>query len=493
MQSNLKVLYISAEIAPFAKSSPLAELAGELPKALKELGVDIRLFVPKYGVINDRRYTLREVIRLKNIEVSLHSKNVIANVKSAFLPGSKVQVYFVGNKDYFDRDGLYIDPDTQQPWQDNAERFIFFNKAIFAILQKLHWQPDIIHCNDWQTALIPFFLKNIFNNDPFFEKAQTLLSIHDFSNQGAFEKSVANFIGEPGTIFFPNAPLEHQGKVNFLKAGIVSADFINVMSKSYAREIRTSEEASFGLLRQLKKRSKTIAGIINGIDYSIWDPANDEKIPYRFTRKNPSEKIENKRHLVESQQLKFDEHKAVIGSFFPALDQQQLDFIARVVEKSKPHKLQYIFSIPDDEKYRSFFRSLKKKYPDKIAFGTAFDDQFVRLMAAGCDMFLIPCRIEPCDSFHLYGLKYGTIPIVHGTGGLLDTVKDFNPETGKGYGFVFHEYSPEAALEKIEQAIKFFGDRAIWRKIVDSAMRVNFSWQTTAENYLKLYDKIMSL
>lgn len=494
MQDHLKILYISSEIAPFVKSGNLGNTAGILPKFLKDMGHDIRLFIPKYGTINERRYTVREVIRLKDIKVPLHNKMVVANVKSAFLPNSKVQVYFVENKSYFDRDGLYVDPEKGEVWEDNAERFVFFSQSIFPILKILHWQPDIIHCNDWQTALIPFFLKTVYRDDPFFNETQTVLTIHDLSSQGIFDIEDVGVIGDRDEIINPNSFLEFNGKANFLKAGIVCSDVINTLSKTHAREIRKSEESSFGLQKILKKRSKDIVGIINGVDYSIWDSETDPHITNNFTRKDLSGKYAEKRHLVETCGMKYEEHKPLIGSLLGegVEHEKELDLLRLSIEDMLKLEVQYIFSANENEQYTKFFNPLVKKYPHKIALLSNADNRLMHQLVAGCDMFLIPSQIAPCDSIHLYCLKYGTIPIVYGSGVMLDTVKNFNPETKQGYGFMFKEYSPASFLYSLKQAINIFSDKIVWKKLIDRAMKLNFSWQTSAERYAKLYYKLVN-
>ena len=492
MQNELKILYISSEIAPFVKSGNLAEVANALPRALKDFGHDIRLFIPKYGTINDRKYTIREVIRLKEIKVPLHNKTVLADVKSAFLPNSKVQVYFVENKDYFDRPQFYVNPETNQDWEDNAERFIFFSRSIFSILRKLHWQPDIIHCNDWQTAIIPFYLKTMFHEEPFFNKIRTLLSIHDLASQGIFDKDVVTFIGNPDDIFYNGSSMEYQGKVNFLKAGLVYADFINTTSKNYAKEIKTSDESSYGLREIFRKQAKNLSGVANGADYTTWDPEIDTLIPHNYSRKDLTGKIKNKQQLVESQGLTFNENVAVIGIILDLLDQNDLALLGDTIDEIMSMKAQYIFLSKGEGDSPKLFKSFVKKYPEKIAFISNMDDQLIHKIVAGTDLFLFPCKFEPCSSLPLSCLKYGTIPIVYATGGLVDTIKDFSPETKKGYGFVFKEYSSESFVLKIKQAIEIYNDNITWQKIVDRAMKLNFSWQAVAENYNKLYYKLLS-
>jgi starch synthase len=491
MQKELKILYISSEIAPFVRCGNLADVAGALPRALKDLGHDIRLFIPKYGTINDRKYTIREVIRLKEIKVPLHSKTVLADVKSAFLPNSKVQVYFVENKDYFDRPQLYVNPETNQAWQDNAERFIFFCRSIFAILKKLHWQPDIIHCNDWQTALIPFYLKTLFYEEPFFNQIRTLISIHDLSSQGIFDENVVTLIGNPNDLFYSGSLIEYRGKVNFLKAGLSCADFINTMSKSYAMAIKISDESSYGLREIFRERSKELFGIANGVDYSIWDTEIDTLIPHNYSRKELTGKMRNKQNLVEPQGLKFNENIPVIGIILDLLDQSDLAIVDETIDDIVKMDVQYIILSKEDGKFQKLYKSFVKKYPEKIAFISNIDDPMIHKIVAGADIFLFPCRFEPCSSLHLSCLKYGTIPIVFASGVLLETIKNFDTELKKGYGFVFEEYSPRSLITTIKQALTIFDDKITWKKLVDRAMKQNFSWQTVAEDYNKLYYKLV--
>lgn len=492
MQRNLKILYVSSEIAPFVKSGNLADVASALPKALKDMGHDIRLFIPKYGTINDRKYTLREVIRLKDIKVPLHNKTVNVDVKSAFLPNTKVQVYFVENKHYFDRPELYINPDNNQEWSDNAERFIFFSRSIFEILRRLHWQPDIIHCNDWQTALIPFFLKHTYKQDPFFNKARTLLSMHGLSSQGIYDKNVVSLIDNPEEIFFPDSVIEFQGKVNFLKAGIICAELINMTSKYLVKEVLTSNEASFGLKSIFKKHSKKLCGLANGIDYTIWNPEIDTFLIHNYSRKDFTGKAKVKQLLVESLDLHYDENTPVIGTFSHLIDRYSYELLNEILEKMMKLNLKFIILNTGINKHQKMIQSFAKKYPEKMALFLKDNERFIHTMIAGCDIFLVPAIIEPYGSIHLSCLRYGTIPIVHATAGLLDAVKDFNLKSGKGYGFVFEEQSSTSLSTKIKEVVQIFSDRKIWKKLIDRAMKVNFSWHVVAEKYNKLYHDLIT-
>lgn len=490
MQRKLKILYISSEIAPFVKIGNLADVARALPKVLREIGHDIRLFIPKYGIINERKYTLREVIRLKEIQVPQGDKTIIASVKSAFLPDTKLQVYFVENKDFFDRADIYFNPITNQEWEDNGERFIFFCRSIFEILKVLHWQPDMIHCNDWQTALIPLFLKTTYKDDPFFNKTHTLLSIHQLASQGRFDKKLLPQIVSPELFPLMENNIVTNGRLNFLKAGIVYADVVTIISKYYAKEVLTSDRLACGLRSVLRKRSKQLYGIVNGIDYSLWDPETDTLIPYHYSRKDLTGKLKNKQNLVESLNLKFRENTPVIGVMLLFEEQNGLDLLIKIIDHLMKMDIQLILSGTMEEQYSRSLIGLVKKFPDKLAINLKDDIQSSHQIEAGCDISLITSRFELYHYHQLYSLKYGTIPIVHSSGGFIDTIKRFDPATKKGYGFMFKDYSPESVLDTLQQAVSIFRDQEVWRKLVERAMKLNFSWQVAGQKYNKIYLKL---
>ncbi len=491
MQGIFKILYAAAEIAPFVKATTMAETANSLSKALKDFGHDIRLFIPKYSVINDRKYTIREVIRLKAIKVTIGEKTSYVDVKSAFLPNSKVQVYFVENRDFFDRPDPFIDPETCQPYSDDAERYGFFCNAIFAILTRLHWQPDIIHCNDWHTALIPCLLKNIYQDDPFYSKIKTLLTVHDLSAQGIFDADVLPFIGFPKESFGPNSQFEHQGKVNLLKAGLICADFISTTSKNYAKQIQTSMEASYGLRDVFSTRSRNIIGITNGVNYSVWNPETDALIPYQYSKKDLSGKEKNKQHLLAILGLPYNQDLPLIAIPLGHLSPTAQSVFEVALNELVRLDTQFILYGEVNAGFQKTLQSLLKKNHQKIAWKTHSDEAFEHLIAAGCDLFFNPCNIEPCGSGYLYCLKYGTVPIVHTLAGLMDVIRTYDVISNKGNCFNFPEYSAIAMLQAVETAIKIFRDKAVWSKLVERNMRLNFSWESAAENYQKLYEMLM--
>jgi len=491
MRNSYNILYVSPEVAPFAKTGGLADVAGALPKALKDLGHDIRIMMPKYGCISERKYVLREVIRLREIPVRLGQREYVVSAKSAFLPDSKVQVYFIDYPPYFDRDSLYVNPSTGKDWSDNPERFALFCRAVLEVLKVLHWQPDVIHCNDWQTALIPAYLKTRLREDAFFSRVSTLLTIHNLAYQGVFEPSVLEVIDLPQELFLPGGPVEFFGKVNFLKAGIVYADAISTVSEKYAEEIQT-EEFGAGLNGVLRRRASDIHGILNGADYNVWNPETDEFIPHKYSASDLSGKQRNKEALLTQVGLPYNPEVPVIGMISRLAEQKGFDILAEAMERIMAMNVQMVLLGTGDPKYHKMFEKFAKKYPSKLSVNLRFDEPLAHLIEAGSDMFLMPSRYEPCGLNQIYSLRYGTIPIVRFTGGLADTIQDYDPETGRGNGFVFRDYNAEALVEAIQRALNVYQDRTTWTKLVKNAMRQDFSWSVSAKKYVALYKKIIT-
>ena len=299
MKGAMNILMVLPEVTPFATMSDTGDVGAGLPKALKEMGHDVRIISPQYRAINERRYVLRDVIRLQDIDVSLGEETVQVNVKSAFLPNSKVQVYFIDYKPFFFREGLYVDMKTGKMYPDNDRRFVLFSKAVLETLKKLQWQPDIIHCHDWQSGIIPFLLKRVYADDVFFQKTQSLFTVHDFAYQGIFDPSCVEVLGVDGSFVFKGSDIELNGQCNFTKAGIHFADFVNTVSPSYADEVRSKPSLTDGLQSSLKARGNRFTGVLNGIDTSEWNPETDRLIAKSYSVKELESKEENKKALCE--------------------------------------------------------------------------------------------------------------------------------------------------------------------------------------------------
>ncbi len=492
MSRPLSIFYISSEVEPFAKTGGLADVAGAFPQVIRELGHDIRILLPKYGFVGDRKFNIYDVIRLRDIPVPVGSHTEQASIKSSFITNQriKVQVYFFDLPKYFQRDGIYFDPNSKKDYKDNDERFISFTRGALEMLKRLGWKPDIIHCNDWQTALIPVYLKTIYKDDPFFNKIKTIYTIHNLAYQGVFPKSSFDKTGLPQDIFNENG-IATGDVMNMMKGGIVYADMLTTVSGKYAEEISSDDELGCGLKDLLSKRKRNLFGILNGVDYSVWDPEIDQLIPHQYTVKTLNEKIENKKALLQHFKLQFDEKIPVLGVVSRLFDQKGLDLIVDAAPELLKHDIRLIVLGTGDKKYHTILSELASKYPDKVGVKLTFDDALAHLIEAGSDMFLMPSRYEPCGLNQIYSMRYGTIPIVRATGGLDDTVTDFVPKTGQGTGFKFVPYDSRELLAAVERAIKIFQDQKIWSKIMKNAMEENFSWEKSAREYVSLYRKIL--
>lgn len=472
---NLKILFASSEVAPFAKTGGLADVSGSLPKALAAMNHDVRIVLPKYKQINEGEY-------LTDFPVEMNHHLETAIIRRTTLKGKKsnVQVYFIDNYKYFYRDGLY-------GFDDEAERFNFFCKAVLSMLLKIDFQPDVIHCNDWQCGLIPLSLKTKYADNAFFQKIGTVFTIHNLQYQGIFPKDVLKLIGL-GDEYFTPEQLEFYGKVSFLKAGLLYADIINTVSKKYALEIQTPEFGE-GLDGLLRKRAQDLYGIINGVDYEEFDPANDPVIYQNYNIETIDLKKKNKSGLQKEMGLPV-ENRPLIAIISRLVDQKGLDLISEAFEEILGLGVQFILLGTGADYYQKLFLSLKVKHPDQTAVYLGFNHELAKKIYAGADMFLMPSRFEPCGLGQLISLRYGTIPIVRAVGGLADTIQNYDEGTGRGNGFVFENYDKHALLEAIKRAVKIFTEQPNrWRQIMVNAMKCDFSWNKSAEEYTNLYEK----
>jgi len=490
MSKPLNILFVSSEVEPFIKTGGLADVSGTLPQVIKDLGHEIRIIMPRYGSISERKFKLHDVIRLKDIEVPIGKDKKIANVNSSFIANvkSKVQVYFLANKDYYDRPGIYINPDSKKDYVDNDLRFIFFCRGVLETLKRLGWQPDIIHCNDWQTGLIPAYIRTIYAHDPFFKNIRSVFTIHNLAYQGAFPESSFEKTGLPATEFNKEG-VEFYGKLNFMKAGLIYSDVITTVSEKYAEEICSSEEFGCGLEGVLQKRKSHLHGITNGIDYSIWNPETDEHIVKRYDIRTLEGKADNKKELLAKFGLTYKENVPLIGIISRLVDQKGLDLIKEIADDFMKLDIQFVMLAAGEKKYQDYFEALHKKNSSKMGVYIGYNDDLAHLIEAGCDMYLMPSRYEPCGLNQLYSLKYGTVPIVRATGGLDDTIQDV--DEGNGTGFKFKKYDSKELLKTIHRAMKAYHDPAGWKKIMRAGMAQDFSWESSARKYANLYRNLV--
>ena len=486
MARPLNILFVSSEVEPFAKTGGLADVSGALPQSIKASEHEIRVIMPRYGSINERKSKLHEMIRLKEVPVPMGPKPRTASVKSSFIVNNtiKVQVYFIDNPHLFGRSGLYVHPDTKKDYPDNDERFIFFCRGVLEVLKRLGWQPDIIHCNDWPTGLIPAYLKTVYRDDPFYRDTRTVFTIHNMAYQGTFPKSTFPKTLLPAALMSVDG-LEAYGHVNFLKAGLVYADAITTVSERYAHEIRSSEEFGAGLQGVAESRKTDLSGILNGVDYSVWDPAVDPLIALKYDARSVDLKVENKKALLAKMGLPFAANIPVIGIISRLADQKGFDLIGEELEAMMKMDLQLVVLGTGEKKYHDLFEKAQKRYPGKVGAALTFNNDLAHLIEAGSDMFLMPSRYEPCGLNQIYSLRYGTIPIVRATGGLDDTIEDASSPSGTG--FKFKNYSASEMLKAVQRAVAAYADQAGWRKLMKNGMAKDFSWDSSAKRYVQLY------
>lgn len=457
---KLKVLLAASEVVPFAKTGGLADVAGSLPLALENLDIDIRVIMPKYASV-----------KVKGDETVI---------------GRKIKVYFVENDDYFNRKELY--GDKLGDYHDNLDRFAFFSKEVLERCRKEDFSPDIIHCNDWQTALIPVYLNTIYKYDPFFSGTRTLFTIHNLAYQGLFSKDEFPKMGLDWALFHINY-FEFYDKVNLMKAGIVYSDAISTVSPTYAKEILT-KEFGCGLEGVLKTREKSLYGILNGIDYGAWNPETDQKIFRKYSVQNLNDKYVNKELLQKETGLKVDSEIPMIGIISRLADQKGLDLLAKIIADLLNLKVQFILLGTGDNRYHILFEKMAKAHPRNTSIHLKFDAVLAQKIYAGSDLFLMPSRYEPCGLGQLISFKYGTVPVVRQTGGLKDSVQEFNLKTGEGNGFTFDEYKAELFFAAIKRALNAYRNKEAWANLVKKVMSLDFSWNASAKEYHKLYDRI---
>ncbi len=486
----IKVIFAAAEVVPYAKVGGLADVAGALPKAMELLGIEVDIVMPLYGSISRKEHNLEKVPGIESIAVPVGSET--ATLWRAPLPDSGVRVTFVENKRFFGRPGIYSDPQKGTEYADNALRFAFFNRALVEYLRKGHWRPHIVHGNDFHCGLVPAYMRMNFSNEPHLGAMKTVYSVHNLAYQGRFPMEVFSQLDLPQELVAPMAALEFFGQLNYMKAGLVFSDVINTVSERYAREIQESADYGEGLEGVLRSRSADLYGILNGVDYSQWNPESDQLIAHRYGDGDVSGKRKNKWPLLKTLGLpRPDRVCPLIGMISRLADQKGFDLILQAAEKILDLDLQLVILGTGQKEYHRRLIALHKRYPRKMGLALAFDNRLAHQIEAGADMFLMPSRYEPCGLNQMYSLRYGTIPIVRATGGLADTIRDVDEDPAGGNGFVFREYRADEMLLAIQRAVKVFQDQDRWQELVHRGMKEDFSWEQSARKYQRLYEKVL--
>ena len=474
----MHIAFAASECVPFSKTGGLGDVVGALPRALAALGHKVSVYSPFY------RNT-----KLDHPQVAVRSITVPFDDQYRFcsiVDGGThegVRHYFVDYPAYFDRDALYGTPIGD--YHDNAERFALFCRAVLEGA-KILGVPDIFHCHDWQSALVPVLLRTLYAEDPAFERANAVFTIHNMGYQGLFPPEILPLLMLPWDLF-TLSKMEFYGKVNFLKGALVYADFVTTVSRRYSLEIQTAEYG-FGLEGVLRARSGTVAGILNGVDYTQWSPEVDEFIAARYSAQDWANKAKDKAELLHEFGLE-DSRLPVIGIVSRFASQKGFDLIQQVGDRLAREEAIFVVLGSGDKTYEDMLRRLNKQYPNRFVVRVAYDNALAHKIEAGSDMFLMPSRYEPCGLNQIYSLRYGTAPIVRATGGLDDTIENFDPVSKRGTGFKFTEYTGEQMLATIRQALEVFKDKAAWQQLMRNGMEKDFSWNTAAKEYVRVYEK----
>lgn len=475
-----KILIAASEAAPFIKSGGLGDVIGSLPKAISGKNREVAVVIPLHeGVADEVR---SKMTYITNIFVPVAWRSQYCGIFKYEEKG--VTWYFIDNEYYFKRgDALY-------GCYDDAERFAFFSTAVLEILPYIDYYPDVLHCHDWQTALIPIYYKLKYYNRDRYEGIKTVFTIHNIEYQGVFGKEIMENVLGLSMNEFDNGFLEYGGAVNLMKAAIVCSDKVTTVSPSYAEEIKTPE-FGHGLDSVLRNEAGKLSGIINGIDLRAYDPSKDKRLFFRFSKKDMSGKAKNKAELQALVNLPCDADIPVIGMVTRLVSHKGLDLVSGIIDELLNDNVQLIVIGTGDWKYEQFLRDKQWQYPFKLSVNIAFNSELAQKVYGGSDMFLMPSKSEPCGLAQMIALRYGTIPIVRETGGLRDSIIPYNKFTGEGNGFSFRDYNAHDMLHVIREACELYSNKGEWNKLVENGMNTDFSWKKSAQKYNKLYDELL--
>ncbi|MBI4353798.1 MAG: glycogen synthase GlgA [Candidatus Omnitrophica bacterium] len=484
----MNILLVVSEVTPFVKTGGLADVAGALPKALARLGHDVRVILPRYREVEASGVSLTR--RSERAVVQLDSRAREGSLVESRMPGGTIPVYLVEQPALFDRDGVYQAAGTD--FSDNLERFSFFSQAMLALIPQLGWRPDIVHGHDWQTALGIAHLKLTRGSDRFWRSARTLFTVHNLAYQGVFPSEGWALTGLPDEAFRMGG-LEFYGKVNCLKGGLVYADRLSTVSPTYAEEVQTPAFGC-GLDGLLRQRRDRLTGILNGIDVDVWDPNTDPHLAARYNVRRLSGKARCKAAL--QRQCRLPQQPALlIGMIQRLAEQKGIDLLLETLPRLMEQPIQIALLGNGDPRYQERLTKFAKTYPDRVSVTLRFDEVLAHRIEAGADAFLMPSRFEPCGLNQMYSMRYGTVPVVHRTGGLADTVTDVTPKTlanRTARGFVFRSHAPQALLQAVERTLQLFADRRAWTQVMRTGMQQDFSWDRSARAYVQLYEQAMT-
>lgn len=477
----MKVLYVASEAVPFAKTGGLADVAGSLPQALQEEGVEVRVIMPKFGKIDPKYTNVMEHVYDGELDVAWRKKYVGLDKYEK----DGITYYFVDNQEYFGREGFY-------GYEDDAERFSFFCRAVLNLLPEMDFWPDIIHTNDWHAGLVNVLLKLEHAGDERYQKIRTIYTIHNLKYQGVFPKDVMADVLGLDWKYFNNGDLEFYDAVNFMKGGLVYADYISTVSKTYAQEIQYSYfgEHLDGLLRS---RKDTLFGIVNGIDYKTYNPATDKNLFKPYDADTCDRKTDNKTALQKLLGLPQGRRTPMVALVSRLVAAKGLDLIVRMMDEILQHEdIQFVLLGTGDKEYEDWFKGLAWRFPTKVSANICFSNELAQRIYAAADIFLMPSNYEPCGIGQLIAMRYGAIPLVRETGGLKDTVQQYDKYAKTGNGFVFRDYNAHEMMYALKRALSAYENFEEWRQIVINAMNADFSWKNSAKEYKELYQRLLA-
>ncbi len=485
----LNILILAAEIVPFVKVGGLADVVGALPKSLKALGHDVRLAMPRYGHVDVARFGLSML--LDEVSVDMSTFHVPVSVRQGSI-GDAIPVYMIDAPRYFERENIY-------GYTDDGERFILFCRGVLEAMRALDWSPDIIHCHDWHTGIVPNWMHTIYHDDPFYAAAATVYTIHNLAYQGIFGYRILEVAGVAAHGFLYPQIAELANVVDIMGRGILFADAITTVSERYAQEILTP---TFGekLDHLLRSRRDRLFGILNGLDYEEMNPATDRYIHATFDAQSLDKRAENKRALQEQAHLPVQPELPLLAMISRLTDQKGFDMLAQIIQPLLAQGIQFVvlgiqFVVLGigDQHYHEMFQNLAARYPEQVAIFLTFNTELAQRIYAGSDMFLMPSRFEPCGLGQLIAMRYGSVPIVRAVGGLADTVQEYDPRTGEGNGFAFTNYDPWELFAAIVRALELYRFKDIWRGLQQRGMAADHSWHASAVRYVEVYRNAIAL
>jgi len=478
----MNIVMLAGECVPFAKVGGLADVLGALPRELERLGFAVSVIIPSYGSIERARFGFERVPGFDSASFEAYR---------SILPGSSVQVFLIGNDQYFGRRGIYTDPETGWDFPDQADRWIFFQRSALDFISASLGPVDIIHCHDHQTGLIPAYLEKLYRGHDALSRAGSVFTIHNMGYQGVFPGDTMARTGFHASEFFPLSPFEFYGMLNFMKVGAVFADSVTTVSETYAWEIQQSAEFGYGLEGVVRSRIDPPVGILNGIDYSVWDPAADTALAVPYSADDLDGKQMNKAALFHDLNLDTARLDRPLLAMISRIDVQKgFDLVVAVLDELLSQDLSFVLLGSGNKETERQLSAVISAHPGKAYYKPGYDDRLAHLIEAGADIFLMPSKYEPCGLNQMYSMRYGTVPVIRATGGLADTVQEFDPGTGNGTGFRFGPYDPIHFKEAITRALRMWDDRELWRVLMLNAMRSDFSWARSARRYADVYKSV---